>query len=71
MEDQPFVQMVTEDTFRLVSPRGVALDVPLTYRPFTLTSLISTTGSARTVADVSNLIIEVHFSSGSRKSHET
>ena len=59
--------MVTEDTSRLVSPHGVPSDAHLTYRLFTPTWLTSTTGSVRTVADVCNLIIEVHFSSGSRK----
>ena len=43
------------------------LDAPLTYHPFTPTWLTSTTGSVRTVADVSKLIIKGHFSSGSRK----
>ena len=63
MADQLFIQMVTVDTFRLVSPRGVPLDAHPTYHPFTPMLLISTTGSVRTVADVCNLIIEVHFSS--------
>ena len=67
MADQPCVQMVMGDTSRLVSPRGDPLDAHLTYHPFTPTWLTSTAGSVRIVADVCNLIIEMHFSGGSRK----
>ena len=67
MADQPCVQMVMEDTSRLASLHGVPMDAPLTYHQFTPTWHTSTTGSVRIVVDVCNLIIEVHFSSGSRK----
>ena len=67
MADLLCVQMVMEGSSRLASPLGVPMDVPLTYHPFTPTWLSTTTGSARTVADVCNLITEGHFSSGSKK----